>query len=74
MINGLHAALMSNKGREVQRKIIREMAAYAVLNFGMEEKYMQRFKYAGQIEHKAEHDGFIVKAADLKRRVRINLF
>ncbi len=68
MINVLHDALKENKGRDVQRAVILEMTKYAEIHFGTEEKYMQRFKYAGYLAHKAEHDGFSAKAAELQER------
>ena len=69
MINGLHEALISGRGKEVQRKIIADMVDYAGVHFGTEEKYMGLYKFPGQGNHKAEHDSFSEKAADLKARV-----
>ena len=68
MINILHDALKENKGRDVQRAVILEMVKYAEIHFGTEEKYMQRFNYAGYPAHKAEHDVFSAKAAELQER------
>ena len=69
MINTLHESLLSNQGREAQARIIREMVDYAVVHFGTEEKYMDWFSYPDHLPHKAEHELFARKAADLKRRV-----
>ena len=69
MINALHEALVAGRGKEAQGKIISEMVDYAAVHFGTEEKYMQLYKYPGHGNHKAEHDSFSVKAADLKARV-----
>ncbi len=69
MINALHDALVAGKGKETQGKIISDMVDYAVVHFGTEEKYMLQYGFLGYAGHKAEHDGFAKKAADLKARV-----
>jgi hemerythrin len=74
MINTLHEALVSDRGKEVQKKIILEMVGYAAVHFSTEERYMQEYKYPGHISHKAEHDRFVTKAVDLKERVQGNGF
>ena len=74
MLNTLHEALVTERGREVQRKVINDMINYAVVHFGTEEKYMVQFCYPDHVNHKTEHDRFSVKAADLKARVDGNRF
>ena len=69
MINTLHEALVSNKGQEVQRKIVSDMVSYAVVHFGTDEKYMQLYQYPAHLNHKTEHDRFTEKAVELRTRV-----
>lgn len=68
MINTLHEALLTNRGREVQKTIIHEMVRYASVHFGTEEKYMRQFEFPGYAAHKLEHERFTDQALDLKAR------
>lgn len=69
MINTLHEAMLSHKGRDLQKKIIVDMVYYAKRHFEIEEQYMQKLNYPGYQSHKIEHDLFTAKAHDLKERL-----
>ena len=69
MINTLHEALISKKGREVQTDIINKMVDYAEFHFTEEENYMVKFGYGDYNAHKAEHNHFTQKAKELKERL-----
>jgi hemerythrin len=69
IINTLHDAHISQKGREVQKDIISSMVKYAKTHFETEEKHMQNIKFSDYYSHKIEHEEFTLKALDLNRRV-----
>lgn len=69
MINVLYDALMTKKGRDVQKNIIYGMVDYAGVHFATEEKLMQLHAYPDYPQHKLEHDQFTGKAGDLKKLV-----
>lgn len=69
MINTLHDALITTKGRDAQKAIIYGMIDYAVVHFATEERYMQLHAYPDYPLHKQEHELFTGKALELKERL-----
>ena len=68
MINELHEAMVTRKGKSLQQKIVNDMVDYAASHFATEENYMRRFNFPGYATHKTEHDQFTEKARELKTR------
>lgn len=62
MVNNLHDAVQSGRGREALGKILAGLIDYTVLHFAREEKYLQENGYAEAPAHKREH-------ADLTRQL-----
>lgn len=69
IINALHQALLDEKGRETQNRVIAEMIDYANTHFKTEEKYMLQFNFSWYHEHKTEHERYKKKALELKERL-----
>ena len=68
-LNSLHEAHLARKGRDVQKKIVESMLAYAESHFQTEETYMQQYAFPEYHSHKSEHEQFTGKAAQLKERL-----
>lgn len=51
LINQLHEAMSSGKGKDVFGKTLDELVKYTVYHFGTEERYMQRFGYENYATH-----------------------
>ncbi|MBP2651369.1 MAG: Methyl-accepting chemotaxis protein [Firmicutes bacterium] len=66
MINSLHESMKSGKGKEIIAKILDEITDYALKHFNHEEKLMVQYNYQTYEEHKAVHDNFVKKIAELR--------
>lgn len=67
-LNDLHEAMLTRKSKEVLSGIIKSLVDYAGYHFSYEEKFMNKYKYPGYLEHKKEHDDFVVKVIDFQRQ------
>jgi len=69
LINQLHDAMSSGKGREVIGKIVNSLIEYTKYHFGEEERLMTKYVYDGLPVHKIEHQKFVDKVSDLKAKL-----
>lgn len=67
LINQLHAASASGKGKEGISQAINGLVEYTKEHFSKEEDYMQKFKYDGLEEQKKQHAMFIQKVTDFQK-------
>ena len=70
LINELHNAMASGKGKDALQKILDDLVKYTVEHFTTEETMMKKAKYAGYLEHKLEHDKLTEKAVSLQKSFR----
>jgi methyl-accepting chemotaxis protein/hemerythrin len=66
MINGLHEAMRSRKGEKVLAGLVDALKKYTVEHFGVEERYMEKYKYPGYLNHKKEHERFVAKVLEFE--------
>ena len=69
MINDLHAALVAERGQLALAEIVGRMLDYAAVHFATEETLLKQHRYPQYDAHRGEHEGFRVKARELKQRV-----
>ncbi|MEF3695607.1 bacteriohemerythrin [Desulfolutivibrio sp.] len=66
MINGLHEAMRAGKGVKVLAGLVGALKNYTVEHFGVEEGYMEKYKYPGYLNHKKEHERFVAKVLEFE--------
>ncbi|MBU0481615.1 MAG: bacteriohemerythrin [Proteobacteria bacterium] len=71
LINKLHEAMTSGRGKEVVNAVLKELADYTVFHFSKEENLMRTNDYPGYPEHLEKHQKMTAKVlalqADCKR-------
>ena len=66
MINELHDAMKSGKGKDVMGNIISGLISYTATHFKAEEKYFTLYKYPDTTAHMKEHAAFVKKVSDFQ--------
>jgi hemerythrin len=69
MINELHAAMASGKGKDVLGGVLTRLVDYTKFHFAAEEKLMSSNQYPGYLSQKTEHDNLTKKVSDIKARL-----
>ena len=67
MINSLHEAMKSGKGKDLLPKTLDECTNYALKHFAHEEKLMVQYQYPEYKKHKAVHDDFVTKVVESRK-------
>lgn len=67
MVNDFYDGIQADDTRALGR-LLTSLVIYAVYHFQTEEKYMDKFKYTDTADHKREHQLFVEKVADIKKR------
>ncbi len=68
VINELHLAVKHNEGNEVLLPMIEKLHDYADTHFSEEEELLEKHDFAGKLDHVQEHNEFIAKLDELKRK------
>jgi hemerythrin len=66
MINELHSAMGSGKGKDAMGKILTGLVEYTKTHFSYEENLMQKHSYPGYLSHKGLHDALTKQVLDLQ--------
>ncbi|MBE3576932.1 MAG: hemerythrin family protein [Limnochordales bacterium] len=67
LINELHSAMASGRGREVVGEVLAGLVEYTRVHFTTEGNYMLKYGYPGYNDHKVQHDYFISKLDNFRQ-------
>jgi hemerythrin len=67
MVNDFYDGVTSDD-RKALGSLLTSLIEYTLYHFGTEEKYMKKFNYFGTATHIKEHQSFVEKATDVKKR------
>ena len=65
MVNALHEAIVSNRGKEAIVPTLERLAAYTVRHFSDEEALMRQVDYPLYLPHKRKHEELVKKAKEM---------
>ncbi|MFH1914790.1 MAG: bacteriohemerythrin [Pseudomonadota bacterium] len=69
LINKLHAAMRSGKGKQATARVLDELKDYTVFHFSSEEALFEEHGYAGLLNHVAAHKAFVNKVLDFEQQI-----
>jgi len=67
LLNGLHDEMMRGNANGNMGALLSNLVRYTQTHFLGEESYFSEHSYPGWLSHKAEHDAFRKKAAELEQ-------
>lgn len=70
MINDLHSALKSGRGRDILDDILNRLAIYCDTHFATEERYMRNYAYPEYRVHKTQHEDLTRKTKEFYERFK----
>ncbi len=68
ILNELIRAMKHGRSRETLGRIIERLIDYAKVHFKTEEKYFHKFGYPDSDEHEKEHQDFVKKVEEFKKK------
>ncbi len=83
ILNFMHDAMKTGKGREVIEQSVKELADYTNYHFSQEELLLSNTNYPNLVPHKAQHKIFVdkvkafqsaLKAGDTSQSVKVTTF
>ena len=69
LINKLHNAMRTGKGKEATVKVLEELKDYTVFHFSTEEAMFEEHAYSGMINHVAAHKSFVNKVIEFEEKI-----
>lgn len=69
LINELHKAMSSGKGKEAIADVLTQLKEYTVFHFGREEKEFTKYGYPESETHKVAHQMFVAKIDSFEEKI-----
>jgi methyl-accepting chemotaxis protein/hemerythrin len=69
LINKLHNAMRTGKGKQATVKVLEELKDYTVFHFSTEEAMFEEHSYSGMINHVATHKSFVNKVIEFEEKI-----
>ena len=70
LINQLHNAMSTGKGKEIIGSVLEEMLNYTKTHFTAEEKVLEKYNYPGLAEQKKQHAIYIQKVTEMQEKAK----
>lgn len=70
MIDELHNAMSSGKGKEVIGNVLDEMLEYTKTHFTTEEKLLEKYHYPRLSAQQKEHAAFVQKVSEMQQKMK----
>jgi hemerythrin len=70
ILNDLHEAMSTARGKDVQNGIVQKLGTYAATHLETEEKLLKAQAYPTFVQHKAQHDAYIAKMKEFQDQLR----
>jgi hemerythrin len=70
ILNKMHDAMKSGKGRDVIQSVVQELADYTKYHFSQEELLLGSTNYPNLLPHKAQHRKFVHKVEEFQSALK----
>lgn len=68
LLNNLHEAMMTGKGRDIMSKTLSDLVNYTVSHFATEEKLFDQYDYPETEMHKQQHLDLVEQVGTLQKK------
>lgn len=67
LVNNLHEAMRTGKGKEVCGQVLKELADYTVYHFSTEEEFMKQNQYPDAENHVKAHKDLVAQVVEFQK-------
>ena len=70
IVNELHEGIVASHKKEILASVLNHLEEYIRFHFAREEEFFSKAHYPGATAHRAEHEGFVIRVANLNERLK----